>query len=318
MADVFEHPRFDPKEFEQLREQSVTGIESQLSEPEAVAGDALSGIFNVYPKGDWRYSPSLEETLAGVKAAKLEDARRFHDELYGADPTDIAIVGDFDQAQAEAQLKTLFAGWEPKVRYARVAIDYHDVAAVERSIRTPDKQNAVFLARENLKLRDDDPDYPALYVANYLLGGGAGFDSRLTKRIRVKEGLSYEVGSYLAVDSLDRDGSWEVFAIAAPQNVAKLEASFRDELARALKDGFTDAELAAAKSGILQQRAQARAQDGALAQAWTSNLYLGRTFAFSKRFEDQVAALTAGEVGAALRKYVDPAKISIVKAGDFK
>ena len=318
VADVFEHPRFDPKEFEQLREQSVTGIESQLSEPEAVAGDALARIFNVYPKGDWRYSPSLEETLAGVKAAKLEDARRFHDELYGADPAEIAIVGDFDQAQAEAQLKTLFAGWEPKVRYARVASDYHDVAAVEKSIRTPDKQNAVFLGRENLKLRDDDPDYPALYVANYLLGGGAGFDSRLTKRIRVKEGLSYEVGSYLAVDSLDRDGIWEVFAIAAPQNVAKLEASFRDELARALKDGFTDAELAAAKSGILQQRVQARAQDGALAQAWTSNLYLGRTFVFSKRFEDQVAALTAGEVGAALRKYIDPAKISIVKAGDFK
>ncbi len=318
VADVLEHPRFDPKEFEQLRTQSVTGIQSQLSQPEAVAGEALAKIFNVYPKGDWRYSPSLEETLADVKAARLEDAKRFHDDFYGADPADIAIVGDFDEPAVEAQLKTLFAGWKPKIAYARVVSDYHDVAPVEKSIRTPDKENAVFLARENVNLRDDDPDYPALYAANYLLGGGAGFDSRLTKRIRVKEGLSYEVGSYLGVGSLDRDGTWEAFAIAAPQNVAKVEASFRDELARALKDGFTDAELAAAKSGILQQRAQTRAQDGALAGAWTSNLYLGRTFAFSKRFEDQVAALTAAEVSAALRKYIDPAKLSIVKAGDFK
>lgn len=317
-ADVLEHPRFDPKEFEQLRQQSVTGIMSQLSEPEAVAGDALSKIFNVYPKGDWRYSPSLEETLADTRAAKLEDARRFHDEFYGADPAFIAIVGDFDEQQVEAQLKTLFAGWEPKVPYTRVASEYHDVAAVEKSIRTPDKENAVFLARENLNLRDDDADYPALFVANYLLGGGAGFDARLTKRIRVKEGLSYEVGSYLGVGSLDRDGNWTVFAIAAPQNVPKVEASFKDELARALKDGFTDAEVAGAKSGILQKRAQTRAQDGALAAAWAANLYLGRTFAFSKHFEDQVKALTAGEVSAALRKYIDPSKVTIVKAGDFK
>ena len=312
------HPRFDPAEFEQLRNQSVTGIMAQLSEPEAVAGDELSKLFNVYPKGDWRYSPSLEETFADVKAAKLDDAKRFHDAFYGADPADIAIVGDFDAAKVEAQLKTLFAGWEPKVRFERVTSDFHDVPAVEKSIRTPDKENAIFLARENLSMRDDDPDYPALYVADYLLGGGAGFDSRLTKRIRQKEGLSYSVGSDLSVGPLDRDASWNAYAIAAPQNIPKVEAAFKDVLAATLKDGFTQAEVDGAKSGILQTRAQNRAQDGTLAAAWASNLYLGRTFAYSKQFEDKIVALTADQVNAALRKYIDPAKVTIVKAGDFK
>ena len=117
--------------------------------------------------------------------------------------------------------------------------------------------------------------------------------------------------------SLDRASAWSVFAIAAPQNVARLEAAFREEFERALKDGFTPEEVANAKSGILQTRLQNRAQDGALAGAWTGNLYLGRTFAFSKQFEDKVMALTPAQVVAAMRKHLDPAKMTVVKAGDF-
>ncbi len=296
----------------------VTGIMAQMSEPTSRAGDELAKIFNVYPKGDWRYVPSLEESLAKVKAAKLEDARAFHDRFYGAHPADIAIVGDFDEAQVEAQLRTLFAGWDPQVPFAQVKREYHDIPAVERAIRTPDKENAVLLARENIRMRDDDPDFPALYMANYLLGGGAGFESRLMARIRQKEGLSYSVGSQLSVDAIDDAGSWMAYAIAAPQNIPKVEKALREEVARALKDGFTDAEVKGAKSGILQMRAQNRSQDDVLADAWTGLLYLGRTFEHSKDFERKLTALTTGQVNAALRKYLDPSKITIVTAGDFK
>jgi len=317
VAEVLKHPRFDPAEFEQLRTQTVTDIEAQLSEPEARAGDELAKVFNTYPKGDWRYNPSLEETLADARAVKLEDAKRFHDEFFGADPAEIAIVGDFDPAAVEAKLKALFAGWEPKVPFAQVTREFRDVPAAERTVETPDKENGVLIARENVNMRDDDPDYPALFVADYILGGGAGFDSRLASRIRQKEGLSYGVGSELSVGSIDRAGSWIAFAIAAPQNVPKVEKALREELARALRDGFTQKELDAAKSGILQIRAQTRSQDRALAAGWAANLYLGRTFQFSKDFEDKVKALTVDDVNAALRKHLDAAKLTVVKAGDF-
>jgi zinc protease len=261
--------------------------------------------------------PSLKEALEEVKASKLEDAKAFHDRFYGAAPAEIAIVGDFDEDAAVAAIKQAFGDWKPQVPFTRVETAYKDIPAVDESIETPDKENSVFLARENVEMRDDDPDFPALYVADYLLGGGAGFDSRLTSRIRQKEGLSYGVGSDLSVGSIDRAGSWTVYAIAAPQNMAKVEAAFKDELARALKDGFTEREVQGAKSGILQQRVQNRAQDGTLAGAWAGNLYLGRTFEYSKDFERKLVALTPAQVNAALRKYIDPAKVTIVKAGDF-
>jgi zinc protease len=125
------------------------------------------------------------------------------------------------------------------------------------------------------------------------------------------------VGSSLSVGSLDRAGAWSAYAIAAPGNIPKVEIAFKEELARALKDGFTNEELASAKSGILQKRTQTRAQDGALAGAWVSFLYLGRTFAWSKQFEDKLVALKPADLVAALRKYIDPAKVTVVKAGDF-
>jgi zinc protease len=317
VAHVLKEPSFPEGEFEQLRTQTITGINAQMSEPQARAGDEISKHFNIYPKGDSRYSPTLEESLEENKAAKLDDARRFHREFYGASPAELAIVGDFDELQVAALVKELFDGWVPKVAFERVVVEHRDIPATLKQVNTPDKENAVFIARQNLRMRDDEPDYPALYVADYILGGGAGFDSRLASRIRQREGLSYGVGSELSAGSLDYAAWWSAHAIAAPQNVAKVEAAFREELERALKDGFTDAEVTAAKSGILQTRAQNRAQDGTLAIAWAGNLFLGRTFAFSRQFEDKIRALKTPDVSAALRKYIDPAKLTVVKAGDF-
>ncbi|HET7731711.1 MAG TPA: insulinase family protein, partial [Usitatibacter sp.] len=178
-AHVLREPSFQEQEFEQLRNQRITGIMSQLSEPEARASEELSKHFNIYPKGDWRYSPTLEESLAEARAAKLEDAKRFHQQFYGADVAEIAIVGDFDEAQVAGLVKELFGDWKAKVPYQRVPMEFRDIPPAEKTITTPDKENAVFVARHNVNMRDDDPDYPALYVANYILGGGAGFDSRL-------------------------------------------------------------------------------------------------------------------------------------------
>ncbi len=317
-AHVLKEPSFPESEFEQLRKLTITAVESQLAEPDARASEALSRHFNAYPKGDWRYSPTLEESIAQVKAARLEDLRRFHQEFYGAGAAEIAIVGDFDEERVAAVLKELFADWKAKKPWAHVPTKHASVAAADLKVATPDKENAIFLARQNLDLRDDDADFPALYVANYILGGGAGLDSRLGNRLRQKEGLSYGAGSGLSAPSVDRTGTWSAYAIAAPQNIAKVEAGFREEVERALKDGFTAEELANAKSGIMQQRLQNRAQDGTLAGAWTSLLHLGRTFAFSKAFEDKLAALTVDDVNAALRKHIDPSKVTIVKAGAFK
>ena len=165
-------------------------------------------------------------------------------------------------------------------------------------------------------MRDDDPDYPALVLGNYMLGGGF-LNSRLATRIRQKEGLSYGVGSQFQASPLDQAGMFVTFAIYAPQNETKLEAAFKEEVARALKDGFTDQEIKEAKSGYLQGRQVSRAQDGPLANRLAQDLFLKRTLKWDTDLEAKIAALTPAQVQSALQKYIDLSKIVIVKAGNF-
>jgi zinc protease len=168
----------------------------------------------------------------------------------------------------------------------------------------------------NVKMRDDNPDYPALMLGNYILGGGF-LNSRLATRIRQKEGISYGVGSSLNASSLDESGSFFANAIYAPENAEKLEAAFKDELARLLKDGFTAEEIAGAKSGLLQGRQLSRAQDRELASRLNNYLFLNRSIAWDAEFDRKLEGLTVEQVNAAMRKYMTPENITIIKAGDF-
>ncbi|MFO0216474.1 MAG: insulinase family protein, partial [Burkholderiales bacterium] len=315
-AHVMREPSFPESEFEQLKKQTLTGLESQKSDPQALASVMLGKHFNTFPKGDVRYSSSIEEAEADTKAVTLEQIRAFHKKFYAAEKGEIAIVGDFDEAEVLKAIRDSFADWKGGVPYVRLSSPYKDVAPANRSVETPDKENSMFLARININMQDTDPDYPALLIANYIMGQ-SGFDSRLTSRIRVKDGLSYGAGSRLNVGSTDRGASWSGFAISAPQNTEKVELAFKDEVNKAIKDGFTLVEVVAAKSGVLQQRLQSRAQDGSLAGGLASNAYLGRTYAFSAALEAKIEALKAEDVSAAFRKHIDPAKITFVKAGDF-
>jgi len=315
VSHVLKEASFPEAEFEQLKQQWIVSLESQRNEPQSLAQETIDQHYNHYPKGDVRYAMSVDEQLAQIKALKLEDVKKFHHDFYGASNGEVAIVGDFDKDAAGKAIADAFSGWNSPASYARIPNTLGSIAPLHQVINTPDKENGFYMARQDVDLNSDDADYPALELANFIFGNG-GLKSRLMDRIRQKDGLSYGGGSGIGAGDIDRAGSFGIEAIAAPQNLKKLEAAIREELNRALKDGFTAAEVAAAKSGMMQQRVQNRSKDGILSTAWSKNLYLGRTFAWSKAFEDKLLSLTPEQVTAAFRKAVDPARMSVVLAGD--
>jgi zinc protease len=85
-----------------------------------------------------------------------------------------------------------------------------------------------------------------------------------------------------------------------------------------VRDGFGAEEVEAAKASVLEQRRLARSQDRALASRLGHYLFVKRTFAWDIEFENRIAALTPAQVNAALRKHIDPARLSVVVAGDLK
>ncbi len=316
VGQVLREPAFDPKEFEELKQENLASLEPQRSDPQALAFTAYQRYLNPFPKGDPRYTPTVDEQVADYTAASLDEVRKFYAELYGASDGQLAVVGDFDSAEILALAGELLDGWRSPQKFERIPTEYRSVAATSISIETPDKANAMFLAGQNLDLRDDDPDYPALLLANEMLGGGF-LNSRLATRIRQKEGVSYGVGSFINAPSLDRNGQWGTYAIYAPENAERLESAFREEIDRALKDGFTSEEVEKAKAGYLQNQQVGRSQDGSLAGSLAENLYLNRTLAFDAQFEKKLSTLTVDEINQALRHYLVPSQITVVKAGDF-
>ena len=122
----------------------------------------------------------------------------------------------------------------------------------------------------------------------------------------------------LSAKSHEEDGEFQAFAIAAPQNVSKVEAAFTEEMKRALDGGFTQKELDDDRTGWLQGQQVNRSEDNSLVRMLTSRDYDGRTMAWDEEIEKKVTALTPDDIGKAVRRNIDLAQVSIVKAGDFK
>ncbi len=319
-ADILRNPAFPENEFEQLRLQARTGLEAARKEPGTLAGQAMGAHFDPWPADHPFAHKSLDESLRELDALKLDDLRAFHRTFYGTSRGRIAIVGDFDPAAVKPLLQKLFADWKPGVPYQVVPTRHVAVKPERRSFEAPDKANAVYLARFNLPLNDGHPDYPALLVANHVFGGG-GMKSRLSDRIRQKDGLSYGITSGLAADSSrdgkDDAGSFSIQGIAAPQNMARLEAAVREEMARFIRDGITQDELKDSVSGILTQREQGRASDGSVAAMLNSDQRLGRKMLQRAEFEARLKALTVADVNAAIKRHFKPDEMSVYVAGDF-
>jgi zinc protease len=316
LGEVLREPSFPEKEFEELRREDLAQFEENRSEPTSQGSIAYQRYLNPYPKGDPRYVSTMDEKVADYSAATLAEVRRFYAEFYAASHGELAVVGDFDQAEITAAATQLFGTWRSEQKFERVPQEFKDVAPTSITLETPDKANAFMLAGMNLRLKDDDPDYPALVLGNYMLGGGF-LNSRLAVRIRQKEGISYGVGSALSASPLDTVGGFQTYAIYAPENAQRVEQAFREELDRMLKDGFTAEEVREAKGGWLQSRQVGRSQDQGLAAQLGNYAFLGRTLAYDSGLEKQVAALTPEVINAAMRKFIDPSRITIVKAGDF-
>ena len=200
--------------------------------------------------------------------------------------------------------------------YARLSSPYKKAEAINKKIETPDKENAQFEAGMRLKLSEKDADYPAMVLANYMFGGS--ITARMPNRIRNREGLSYGASSRFTAPTEGDAALFSATVSCNPVNMPKVEASFLDEMKKTLKEGFTASEVAEAKKAHADARKVARSQEAALVGLIASHEQLGRTLLYDEQMDSKIQSLTVDQINAAFRKYMDPAAVTIVKAGDFK
>ena len=316
MAQVLMKPSFPAKEFTELQLSNIGRIEQSIPEPMPNATLALNRLIDATPPGHVGHTLTFPEQLAAYKAVKVEDTKAFHQAFYGAGNATFTAVGDFDAAALKTQLTALFGSWKSAQPYVRIPNTIKPINAEKVTIETPDKANSMMLVVQPVPIKDSDANYPALVLANHMIGGGL-LKSRLADRIRQKEGLSYGVGSQFQAPALEPAGMWLAYTISAPQNTAKVEAALRDEMQKVLTEGFTAAELAEAKKAWRQGEEVNRTEDAALSRRLSSYMSIDRTMAYDKDLEAKVTALTLEQVNQAIKQAVKLESLSVVAVGDF-
>ncbi|WP_293914039.1 M16 family metallopeptidase [Deinococcus sp.] len=316
---VLREPLWPQSDFDDLKRGALTNLEGGKTDPNSLAGVALSRAFMPAgaARGERSYFRSLGERSEDLKALSLADVKAVYTGLWGlSGSAQLAVVGPLDKGVVESSVAKLLDGFQSPVPYERLSDPLVTPAPQTLSISVPDKTGAVLLASQNFALKDTDPDYAPLLIAVQILGGDS-LSSRLATRIRQKEGLSYSSEMSISASSEQALGSFDVSATASPADIDKVQTAVREELTRALDGGFTAQEVSRVQAAIRQATAANRSDDGNLLSALLGQTYLNRTFADSARDDARLQAVTPASALVALKKYVDPAKLVIVRAGNF-
>jgi zinc protease len=318
LGQVLREPALPADQFEVLKRERLAAMEQMKTEPSMLAPRFLQRQLSPYAKEDVRYTPTIEESIERLRGVTYEQVVQLYREYLGSQSGELTIVGDFDPQACLPILKSVLGGWTAAKSYARIAMPIAaEVAGSQHQINTPDKANATYTSGLLLPVRDDDPDYPALLIGNYILGSGA-LSSRLGNRIRQQDGLSYSVSSSLTASSFDKRAGLSMGAICNPQNIDRVQKAAQEELERLLREGVTQEELNKARQGYLQAQKVGRASDVALTGLLSNLRHAGRTMNYEADFDKKIEALTPAQVQAALQKYIDPKRLVIVTAGDFE
>jgi zinc protease len=315
IGHILRNASYPAAELIRYKTQARASIESAMTQPGSVASRTLARHNNPWPPSDIRYVPTFKEALDEINMLSRDALINFHERFYGSATLRFSAVGAFDPKNTKTALKQAFNNWKPAPEYKRIERPFRSVSPKQFTLHTPDKANAVFMAFQPLNIQDDNPDFTALYVANYMLGGSSS--SRLWSRIRVEEGISYNVGSSVDASAFEPSGEWSLSAILAPENAPRFKQALNDELNRALKEGFTQEELNEAIRALINLRRLNRSNDSVLASVWLDYMQENRSFAWSAKIDKELETLTLEHVNAAARTYFQPQALSSALAGDF-
>ena len=310
IAEQLRTPAFSPEEFAKAQKQMAGGIKRSLENTDFRAADAFSRA--VYPQGHPNRSVAPDDMLVAIESAKLEDVLAFHQAHYGPSGMTLVVVGDLDLPAMQGEIERAFGGWTGGKAVVRAAQPAAPTVAATQIVQMPGKTSVSVVMGQASRLRYQDPDYQALRLATAILG--SGFTGRLMANVRDKEGLTYGVGAGMGNDMFN-DGDWRISATFAPNLLDKGIASTQRQLKLWYEAGATAAEISARKSNLIGEFKVNLATTGGMAGALLGAVNRGFDLSWLDEYPAKVNALSNEQVNAAIKKYLKPETMVLVKAG---
>jgi zinc protease len=316
LALILKEARFDASELADYKAEALASIAESRLDPASVVSMQLARHEQKWSKSDPRYVASFDEQVAETKALNRKTFIKLQREFLGAQNAQLALVGDFDAAQVQAQLTRLFGAWSARQSYRKILAPFQNDTPKTFTDQIDDKSNAAHSAYLALNINERDSDYPALMMGVHVLGGGQ--PSRLWQRIREKDGISYGVGTSLSIDIEEsRNSHINLNASFAPENRARIEQAYQEEIVRLQNDGVSQVELDEARQEIINSFPLAFSHDLSLSASIARQMESNRSMLYIKELTQKLQALSVAQVNTALKKHLNYAQFVHAYAGDF-
>lgn len=317
LGDLLVNSTFPQNELTKTISEYNTYLESTLNDPRAVAYVEVSRLTSKYPKESIFYESTVQEQIDAYKKIKQSEIVDFYTTILGGNNGVGSIIGELDAKSTAEILENTFGKWNSKSKYELAKPVYFETQKADKDFITPDKENAVAYGKISFKMNLKDSDYPALLMANEILGSGGFLTARIPMRLREKEGISYGAGSFINVPVTNDVSYWMYYAFLNPTKRKAVETATKEEISKALKDGFTAEELKSNLGSWLNERKTRLGNDGTLIGLTNSYLQYGIPLDDYDNLENKVKALKVEDVNTVLRKYLSLEKMTSVYAGDF-
>ncbi|MBK5260330.1 MAG: insulinase family protein [Thermoanaerobaculia bacterium] len=315
LSDELRNPAFTADELTKAKAELKTNVLRADDNTQTRAMDRLTQL--VYPESHPYRAAGKDPMLASLEATTLDELRAFHRERYAGANLILAIVGDVDPQKTIALVEKHLGALTKGTRYRSEA---NRVAAGDKVVREAitmrGKANMNLIFGTASGLRRNDPTYEAALIANAALGQNS-LSSRIGRRVRDTEGLSYNLASrYQYSDALD--GLWLVNVNVAPQNLAKAMKSTREEIDKFAKEGVTDDEVVIQQNYFAGNYQVGLGTNAGVAAALVTAEKFGYGPKYLDEFPKRIRAVNKDQVNAAIKKHFFPERLNVIVAGDLE
>lgn len=311
-AALVRTPAFDPARVELAKLQAIEGIRRRQDNP----GSVVSREFAKMLYGA-DHPTARESTIDSVRRITRDDMVAFHRDTIHPNGMILGVTGDFKKEDVLASLREVFGDWKKGVVPELKIADVPESEAAKPVVRFIDKDTTqTHLRVGHLSIKENDPDYVPLALANDILGGSS-FRSRIFNDVRTKRGLAYSVGSRLNTGVHDQ-GVWLVRAETKMVSTQEVIERFLANIERMRAELVSDAELAEAKEAYVNSFIFSFSSPSAIVSRLIELEYDGLPKDFLQQLRDKVVKLTKEEILAAAKKHLHPDRLKIVAVGSGK
>ncbi len=308
LAEVLQQAAFPDSELELSRKQIISSLHMELDDPARLGRRTLQQKLYA-PDHPFHVFPSIE-TMQGITR---EDIQTFYHQRYTPEHTVLALVGDFEIPQVQAQIQTYFGDWKPTVAESTPQVPAVALPAATHRVQIslPGKsQSVTYMGYPGLDRRD--ARYHPAMVLNQILGGDT-LSSRLGAEIRDRQGLTYGIYSYFAAGQIA--GPFVIEMQTAPEDTEQAVNSTIALLQHLRQNGISEAELSTAKRSIVNSYPVELANPDAVVHRMLINAVDGFGTEEIRDFPLKIEAVSMAQIDQVIQELILPDHLLIVTVG---